>query len=360
MKKITNNRNRISSLMAILLTFFGLTSQRSYSNCLQLRVDSTKFSKTAGTFTFFVSAGKCKYDDFTLGDGKLKISMSGKVNAIDTAYTAGSFASNGYKVTGMTFSNGKLTVTYKEGGTAVTMKSTLKAFMVITMKVDTGTTTISWPDQKASDFERYKSSNKVDCLCSIPTYKDGPLPVTWYKLNASSGDGIVLVEWSTATEINNWKFEVERTDGEREWIKIGEVLGSGNSSQIKKYSLIDNNPLPGKSYYRVKQIDRDGRTDYSPIFVVNGNAPETGLTIYPNPASQENQIVLSAYGFSTREYNHSVTIQDAVGRMVFQSIFNGPGNILTVNLSPGMYRVTATGKDDMNRDVHVRQKLMVQ
>lgn len=366
MKNSTNTHGtRISLNFAILLTLiFGLTSQKSTANCLQLKVDSTSYSKANGTFTFYISAGKCKYDDFTLGDGKLKISMSGKINSIDTAFTAGSFASSGYKVTGTTFSSGKLTVTYKEGSSAVTMKATLKAFMVITMKVDTGKTTISWPDQKASDFERYKSSNKVDCLCSISTYNDAPLPVKLAAFDVIHVGKDRKISWVTATEINNKQFEVGQTlDGGKTWKKIATVrtkAESGNSSQLLNYELTDKQILPAGTvpFYRLRQVDYDGTEWVSwavkPKPIGWENKP-FDVSISPNPASD---IVL--INLETKEllFGNILEVYDALGRIVYRSVFDGKSvQVDFSNLPRGVYKIRITaGNFVKTKSIHLVDK----
>lgn len=88
------------------------------------------------------------------------------------------------------------------------------------------------------------------------------LPVNWLYIKAEADKKDALISWATASETNNWKFEVERSNDRKEWISIGSVKGKGNSSIANKYSFRDEN-VTGEVYYRVKQIDYNGEFSYS-------------------------------------------------------------------------------------------------
>lgn len=94
----------------------------------------------------------------------------------------------------------------------------------------------------------------------------------------------VQLDWSTATEINNQGFEVERMlANEQEFTKIAWVDGAGNTTEIQTYDLLDDNSYSGISYYRLKQIDFDGTFSYSPVRAVEGIQPVNDITVFPNP-----------------------------------------------------------------------------
>jgi len=103
-----------------------------------------------------------------------------------------------------------------------------------------------------------------------------PLPVTFsdFSLNKTRNNK-VDVQWSTAAERNNHYFNIERSSNGSRFEVIGEMRGAGNSSRELKYSFIDENPLNGISYYRIKQTDFDGQYSYSDVrrikFVDFGN-----------------------------------------------------------------------------------------
>ncbi|MHC1737071.1 MAG: LamG-like jellyroll fold domain-containing protein [Ignavibacteriaceae bacterium] len=126
-----------------------------------------------------------------------------------------------------------------------------------------------------------------------------PLPVELTNFSAkASGNGVVL-SWQTATEVNNYGFEVERKSlssqlpsaslsshlSSEEWEQIEFVKGSGNSNSAKEYSFTDKDIKGGKYQYRLKQIDNDGKFSYSEVIEVEVDLPaEFRLEQnYPNP-----------------------------------------------------------------------------
>ena len=119
----------------------------------------------------------------------------------------------------------------------------------------------------------------------------GPLPVQLSDFNVRVFGFNPSLTWRTATELNNYGFEIERSTSSSQlsaasWQKVGFVAGSGTSSSPREYSFVDRNLAPGRYAYRIKQIDNDGTFQY------HGNAEvEIGLTEkqfvlesnYPNP-----------------------------------------------------------------------------
>lgn len=119
-----------------------------------------------------------------------------------------------------------------------------------------------------------------------------PLPIELVTFTATPDDNVVHLNWVTAVEINNDFFTIERSDDGINYVKVGDVDGAGNSSISHEYSLVDANPGNGEKYYRLRQTDFDGEYTYSPLVsaTVNGQKPQTTITVYPNPVSQNNGI----------------------------------------------------------------------
>ncbi len=113
-----------------------------------------------------------------------------------------------------------------------------------------------------------------------------PLPVELSSLTASSIKEGILLEWQTATEINNYGFEIQRAIANNNFETIGFVAGNGNSNSIKSYSFTDNYLSNEKLSYRLKQIDNDGKFVYSDVVEVNSTQIPTNFELYqnyPNP-----------------------------------------------------------------------------
>jgi hypothetical protein len=92
------------------------------------------------------------------------------------------------------------------------------------------------------------------------------LPVKWISQSVKTANQLNIIEWTTASEINNDRFEIEKSENAIQWFTIGSVKGKGNSNQHNHYSFKDINNKNLTSYYRIKQVDFDGKFDYSKVF----------------------------------------------------------------------------------------------
>ncbi len=195
------------------------------------------------------------------------------------------------------------------------------------------------------------------------TNPDDPLPVELSSFSANVLTNGIELNWQTATEVNNYGFEVEKKaplnlpQGETygDWMTLGFVPGNGNSNSPKEYSYVDEdikNQLNGKYYYRLKQIDTDGSYSYSETIEIdwtNGvtevnddnNLPkEFSLSQnYPNPFNPNtvisyqlpvnSKVVLKVYDVIGKEVATLVNNEQEAGNHTAQ--FNGKG------MSSGMY-----------------------
>ena len=111
------------------------------------------------------------------------------------------------------------------------------------------------------------------------------LPVELTSFEAQlKNDNQVLLKWATASELNNRFFIVERSTDGNDYASIGVVDGKGTTTSANTYSLTDTDPFYGANYYRLKQVDFDGKYEYSEIetVIISGNEiPD--LIVYPNP-----------------------------------------------------------------------------
>lgn len=142
-----------------------------------------------------------------------------------------------------------------------------------------------------------------------------PLPVELVSFSAQRKGTHILLNWSTATEVNNYGFEIEkRSEKSEEWIKAGFVPGNGNSNSTKDYSFTDPVTVKGKLFYRLKQIDTDGAFSYSDPVSISSGAPEnfTLRQNYPNPFNPSTTI---SYSIPEDSYTKLI-VYDALGREV--------------------------------------------
>ncbi len=120
-----------------------------------------------------------------------------------------------------------------------------------------------------------------------------PLPVELTIFTASVRNNMVNLNWETATEIDNYGFDIERKDKNSDWIKIGFIEGHTTSNSPKYYSFSDKPTGSTKFSYRLKQIDNDGKFEYSnEVEVLIDNLPDGYLLEqnYPNPFNPETSI----------------------------------------------------------------------
>ncbi len=128
-------------------------------------------------------------------------------------------------------------------------------------------------------------------LASPPTGYTGPfntapisLPVELTSFTAQATSDGVRLSWTTASELNNSGFEVQRSTNQTNWATLGFVRGAGTTTEAQSYSFVDAS-ASGRVFYRLKQVDFDGQFEYSNIIEVNAGTPKTFALEqnYPNP-----------------------------------------------------------------------------
>jgi hypothetical protein len=110
-----------------------------------------------------------------------------------------------------------------------------------------------------------------------------PLPLEWLAFSGRFVNGQVELEWVTGREYNTDRFDVERSADGRRFDKISQVAAAGNPTAATTYRTVDGSPLSGKNYYRIRQVDVDGRSSYSVVVLVETSGL-AGWSVYPNPA----------------------------------------------------------------------------
>lgn len=167
---------------------------------------------------------------------------------------------------------------------------------------------------------------------AVTVYPASQLPVTFTSLKARKLKNDVLLDWGTATEINSNYFEIERSNNAVSFNEtIGTVTAAGNSNTLKNYTLTDRKALKGWAYYRVKQVDNDGRKTYSNIAAINFDKAGGVLIVFPNPTKNEINIEYTA----TKNDKISCSIIDSKGSIVLQQSINVAvgRNTKTINIS---------------------------
>ena len=150
------------------------------------------------------------------------------------------------------------------------------------------------------------------------------------------------MDWTTASERNSTRFEVERSADGVSFAAIGQVAGQGTTTAPTTYGLRDGR-LPEEApalYYRLRQVDQDGTFGYSPVRRVTFSDQATGrLTLVPNPAR--------ATTLAGAVAGAPVEVFDAVGRLVLTAAADATGSaqvVLPAGLPSGVYVVRSSSK----------------
>jgi hypothetical protein len=186
----------------------------------------------------------------------------------------------------------------------------------------------------------------------------GTIPVELTSFSASVNGTTVNLSWSTATEINNNGFEIQRNSGEG-FVTIGFVKGNGTTTEAKNYSYSDNNLVTGNYSYRLKQVDFNGAYDYSKVVeveIVTLNNFELSQN-YPNPFNPTTSI-----RFNIPEAgNVKLAVYNLLGQEV-KTLVNGfrtagsyTVNFDASNLSSGIYLY----KIEMNNFTQTRKMTLL-
>jgi hypothetical protein len=175
-----------------------------------------------------------------------------------------------------------------------------------------------------------------------------PLPVSFLGFTAEKVNKTVMLNWKVENEVNVARYEVEQSLGAGVFSKIGAVNVTNSSTGQKNYQFLHTNPsLVKGNYYRIKQVDVDGRSTYSPLRLVTFDA-KLLLTIAPNPASDFIKV------YSSSQESIIVTLFDNSGKKVLsKTITNGNGQIDIRSLPNGVYTAVTNEKDNKGETIKI-------
>ncbi|MBX2940545.1 MAG: T9SS type A sorting domain-containing protein, partial [Ferruginibacter sp.] len=157
-----------------------------------------------------------------------------------------------------------------------------------------------------TDLDAAEPGFQTDMSCVVV-----PVKITSFTAEASADDAVL--EWITEREINNNRFEIMRSANGTDYTQVGTVNGNGTSNMINRYRFIDPQVLANAPvwFYRLKQVDDDGRYEYSNVVVVKSRST-AALYVFPNPAA---------------DYLH-IRINEVVTEGITYRLFNANGKML--------------------------------
>jgi hypothetical protein len=171
------------------------------------------------------------------------------------------------------------------------------------------------------------------------------LPVNLLYFSAEKQQSNALLSWKTATEVKSSGFVIERSNDARTWAEIGFVASKTNPGKELSYNFLDEKPMRGDNFYRLKQLDIDGAFEYSQVQLVRFDKAQQ-LQIVPNPASSD-FVIKGLHG------NNNIAIANVAGQVLVNTRTEGVGEqlIQVAHLPAGMYFVTVKN-DDGSFEVH--------
>lgn len=197
---------------------------------------------------------------------------------------------------------------------------------------------------EASVYNRVQLFTSTDTLentaDTITAITSASLPVTWGGFTAEKQNGLAHLTWKTLQEINTDKYIVERSADGANFFQIGFIKAAGNSSFALNYQYDDGKPLQGINYYRIKQMDKDGKFDYSAVRSLTFNSPNGDVSISPNPAKGRVGITITGNTKPLKVY-----LVNGIGQQL--QAYDMSGQYLEVNLATvaaGVYYIKIEGE----------------
>ena len=197
------------------------------------------------------------------------------------------------------------------------------------------------------------SSNLIE-ICGDVVWRSGDgdlsgyvlLPIELISFEASLAKRGVLLNWITASELNNDYFQIQHSINGVDWEVIGTVDGAGNSSIELKYEFVHEEGSLEGNYYRMLQVDFDGgKKLYPPIFINNQGFENAGIFVFPNPSTSYQRTI---YFDNKQKDNFVLNLFDLKGQQVYSktiSTTNTGYNVIDFNDIPqaGVYFLEIDG-----------------
>ncbi len=156
------------------------------------------------------------------------------------------------------------------------------------------------------------------------------LPITYTSFTANKQSSSAVLNWQTATEVNNAYFTIQHSNNGSNWVSIG-TLNAGNGN----YSFVHTTPSIGTNYYRLQQVDKDGKSSLSEVRSINLTGNNGKLSIYPNPIVG-NSFVVDMAKEVTKPINYY--LYNAIGAIVQQGIISQRQQTISITaFAKGMY-----------------------
>jgi hypothetical protein len=192
-------------------------------------------------------------------------------------------------------------------------------------------------DAASSSKDRFKVVFKTSVL----------LPFTVTKITATKKNETVQVDWEVKTDEELKSFDVQRSADGRNFVKLATVASLGKGIALANYSWVDNNPLMGSNYYRIKVLPLSGKEKVSPVAYITIDQNKPSMEVYPNP-TEGNDFNIKLSNLTKGIYQVIITASN--GQQVLVKTIEHPGGTKTQrmvfdnDISKGAYRVQVKGE----------------
>lgn len=185
-----------------------------------------------------------------------------------------------------------------------------------------------------------------------------PLPIELLGFSGYSVGRVNELNWTTQTENNSDYFEVQRSEDGNEFYTFDKIAAAGNSVSEKNYNTTDVNPYFPITYYRLRQVDLDGKESFSPVITIESTFESDLLihSIFPNPSSEETSIEFS----QRRNQDVAIKVYNLLGVEIFNDTYKGlKNNIYNLNCkdwTSGFYLITLVNEEGVSAQIRFEKK----
>lgn len=283
-------------------------------DCFLIKMSSDNATYTGGnlpTANLILDATNTTLANGTAANG---ISMSGSTGKIAL-------------VNGLTIIDNTTVVVDKIGyGTANNFEGTVLAALSTTTSAKRKNNGATDTDNNANDFDIGPASVSA---CGV-------IPVEMVSFTAKKAGTTNKLAWQTATELNNQHFDVQRSNDGATFQSIGIVKGVGNSAALNNYEFMDETPSVGTNYYRLQQVDYNGKTTTSKTVAV-GSTGKGSAKVFPTLATDKINVL------TTSDKEETFTITNMVGQTVLSGRVVNSLDINVSQLAKGIYILQVAG-----------------
>jgi hypothetical protein len=185
----------------------------------------------------------------------------------------------------------------------------------------------------------FNTGNGITSFSQFVAGYSGPLPVEWLDFTAAkAGEKQAQLRWKVNQTSDVATFEVERSKDGVQFEQFENIAAKLGAS-IQTYDCKDNTPHDGVNYYRIRQLDRDGKVTISPVRQVSFGPQEQAWVIYPNPLEDSQNLTIK----TDMEDNYRFILYDVNGKKLKEWSLSGTATIVLPELARGMYAYALIG-----------------